>query len=416
MTALINLESSQRRNLLFLFFTALLFWINITSLLPTLPTYIEDIGATRQQLGLVMGCVAIGLLPSRPNLGWLADYRSRKLVILIGSFTASVVAFSYIFAHSIPLLMILRVFHGVSLAAFTTGYSTLIIDLSPPKQRGELIGYMSLAVPIGMGIGPALGGFLEAGFGYTALFMVSGSASLFSLILASQVQEAKRSAVKSESSFANSQPVRSFNQLLQTSSLIIPALILLLIGLLFGTLSTFLPLFIRDIKLDLNTGLFYSAAAIASFAVRVFVGKASDTLGRGLFITMSLTCYGISMVMLALATTPQLFILAAIIEGTGAGLLIPMMLALMSDRCYANERGKVSAFCIGGFDLGIAMAGPILGSLGTFLSYRDLFSLAASFAVFALVLFLTQSNKNLVYSFRFALGKAQDAYALESKT
>lgn len=55
--------------------------------------------------------------------------------------------------------MINRAFHGVSIAAFTTGYSALVVDLSPPKQKGELIGYMSLAVPIGMAIGPAMGIF-----------------------------------------------------------------------------------------------------------------------------------------------------------------------------------------------------------------------------------------------------------------
>lgn len=57
--------------------------------------------------------------------------------------------------------MINRAFHGVSIAAFTTGYSALVVDLSPPKQKGELIGYMSLAVPIGMAIGPAMGGIFR---------------------------------------------------------------------------------------------------------------------------------------------------------------------------------------------------------------------------------------------------------------
>jgi len=38
----------------------------------------------------------------------------------------------------------------------------------------------------------------------------------------------------------------------------IPALVLLLVGLAFGALSTFAPLFIKSVGVDLNVGLFYS--------------------------------------------------------------------------------------------------------------------------------------------------------------
>ncbi|NJQ96982.1 MAG: MFS transporter, partial [Hydrococcus sp. CSU_1_8] len=81
-------------------------------------------------------------------------------------------------AQSIYPLMAIRAFHGISIAAFTTGYSALVVDISPLKQRGELIGYMSLAVPIGMAIGPALGGYLQDSIGYTPLFLVSAGLGL----------------------------------------------------------------------------------------------------------------------------------------------------------------------------------------------------------------------------------------------
>jgi len=46
---------------------------------------------------------------------------------------------------------------------------------------------------------------------------------------------------------------------------------MLLVGLAFGALSTFVPLFIKSVGVDLNAGLFYTAAAIASFSVRSMV-------------------------------------------------------------------------------------------------------------------------------------------------
>jgi MFS family permease len=191
-------------------------------------------------------------------------------------------------------------------------------------------------------------------------------------------------------------------------------MVLLMIGLVFGTLVAFLPLFIKELQLDFNIGLYYTATAIASFVVRLVVAPVSDRYGRGLFISGALVCYIISMVLLAQAHTPTMFMLSAIAEGSGAGVLIPLTLALISDRSYANERGKVFALCMGGFDVGIAVGGPTFGFFAEVLGgYQGIFSLAAALAFVALIIFMTQTGKNLRHSLNFALGKVPDVYALD---
>ena len=414
------LESSTKQKLIYLFFAGLLFWISITLLLPTLPTYIQSVGGTTRQVGIVMGSFAIGLLASRTWLGKVADRRSRKIVILIGSVVAALAPLFYVSADSVFALGLIRAFHGISIAAFTIGYSALVVDLAPLKYRGTLIGHMNLAVPIGMSIGPALGGFLQAngkqyvpeGSGYEILFAVSAVCGILAFALSSQI---KATALPdADPTIASNQTQRHLRAFAQDHALIIPAVVLLLIGLVFGTLAAFLPLFVKHLQLDFNVGLFYTAVAITSFSVRLFVGKASDRYGRGLFISMGLVCYVISMAILTVAQTPMMFILAAIAEGAGAGVLIPLTLALVSDRSYANERGKVFAFCMGGFDVGIALGGPTFGFLDGILGgYRGIFALAAVLATVALIIFMTQASKDIKHSFDFALGKAPDVYALD---
>ncbi|WP_036483690.1 MFS transporter [Myxosarcina sp. GI1] len=418
------LEANTKRNLAILFFTGLLFWISITLLLPTLPAYVQDVGGTTQQVGLVMGSFAIGLLCSRTWLGRVADRRSRKIVILIGLTVAAIAPICYSIVQSIGGLAAIRAFHGISIASFTIGYSALVVDFAPRQQRGELIGYMNLAVPTGMSIGPALGGFLQAysarwqwdflaeGTGYEVIFWTSSLCGITGFVLASRLQEAAGNKEILEKEPINSSD-RNFWELSQNPALVIPATILLLVGLVFGTMVAFLPLFVRELDIAFNVGLFYTTVAIASFSVRLFAGKASDRYGRGLFISGSLICYIISMTLLANAETAPTLLLAALAEGAGAGILIPLTLALISDRSYANERGKVFALCMSGFDLGIALAGPVLGALAFSLGYRGLFSLAACLALTALVIFVTQSSKNIRQSFNFALGKVRDAYAID---
>lgn len=410
-----SLEPENLRNLLVLFATGLFFWTSITTLLPTLPAYIFDVGGTTQQVGLVMGCFAIGLLFSRTWLGQLADQKSRKLVVLIGTLVGATAPLGYLFVQSIYPMMVIRAYHGISIAAFTTGFSTLVVDLSPVKQRGELIGYMSLAIPVGMAIGPALGGYLQEGLGYQTLFLVSAGLGILGFVLASCIGEQKKPLVCSLPTETEIVPKRSrgFWEIAIAPSIVIPSLILLLIGMLFGTLASFLPLFVRALDLELNVGLYYMAAAIASFSVRFFIGGASDRYGRGLFISISLICYGISMLLLALTESPELFLVSAILEGAGGGILMPMVLALLSDRSYSDERGKVYAVGTGGFDVGVAIAGPVLGALSSSIGYRGMFLMTACFALISLLVFITQSNKTLSYSLRFALGKGKDLYALE---
>lgn len=447
-----SIEKSKLINLQILFFCALFFWASLTCLLPTLPAYIQDIGATAKQVGYVMGCFAIGLLLSRVWLGKLADdgliqlikdiklnsaitnfftrilrkfigklvdYPSRKIVIIIGTLVATVAPMGYLMLNSIPELMVIRAFHGISIAAFTTGYSALVVDLSPPKQRGELIGYMSLAVPIGMAIGPAVGGFLQEYTSYQVLFTVSSSCGILSSILATQIREFE-SSPKYEKS-ANVIPLkrnksndRTFKQIIFNPSFLVPTTVLLLIGCLFGTLVTFLPLYLRYIGLTLNIGLFYTAAAIASFIVRFISGQASDKHGRGIFISISIICYILSMTLLTFVQSNNILLLSAILEGTGAGMLVPIILALISDRCSATERGKVFAICVSGFDVGVALGGPVLGSLVLDLGYRVMFGITAIMAIMALIIFVGFSNKDMTNSWRFALGDAPDLYALQT--
>jgi len=423
----IALERHKRRNLILLFGSGLLFWLSMTSLLPVLPAYIQDVSpgsvtlewwgfrwflSVESQVGLVMGCFAVGLLLSRSRVGRLADIRGRKVAVLIGTTVVALAPLGYLFVESIPLLMVLRGFHGISIAAFTTGYSALVVDLSPLKHRGELIGYMSLVVPIGMSMGPAVGGYMSTGFGYGPLFVASAIAGLLALIFASLVQEDFTALVRDKDS-SPAQAKQRFWQLLTSRSLRVPAAIMMLIGLLFGTLITFLPLYFRASGIDLNIGLFYTGTAIASFVVRLLTGSASDRYGRGLFITVSLICYGVSMILLAIAQTGVTFLLAAMLEGCGAGMLIPMAIALMSDRSQNHERGLVYAICIGGFDLGIAIGGPVLGLFANSIGYRGLYFLASGFAWLALIIFVTQGGKNLPHSWRFATGRAKDCFALD---
>lgn len=429
MTVFSSLSPSVRLNLGVLFVSGLCFWAALAGLLPTLPLFIETLGGSGQQVGIVMASFAIGLLTARPTLARLADERGRKLVLVIGMVALAAAPFGYwlvlLLPHTVTTLSLLgqpltvdwsiltmmglRAFHGLSIAAFVVAYSALVIDVSPPANRGELIGYMSLVNPVGMALGPALGGFLYTASGFTLAFLTMGGLGLAGLGLITLLREPERPP-EADTPQAESQ---LFWRLLGTGRVRVPAIILLLVGLAFGTLSTFVPLYVREAGLSLNVGLIYTASAIASFSSRLLVGRASDRHGRGRFITASLACYTVAMLLFWLADSAPEFLLAGLVQGLAAGTLIPMIAALMADRSHPNERGRMFGLAMVGFDLGIALAGPILGWVADLVSFRGSFGLACLMTLLGLVIFVTASSKDMAHSLRFSLSHGRDVYAVD---
>ncbi|MCS6815591.1 MAG: MFS transporter, partial [Cyanobacteria bacterium] len=149
MKVLTTLEPQTRQDLLVLFMAGLLFWTSLALLLPVLPLFVSDLGGTEQQVGFVMGAFAVGLVMSRRWIGRWTDQYGRKLVMLIGLGVVAIAPLGYLVLYNIPSHILphipamigIRAFHGISIAAFTTAYSALIVDISPVDKRGELLGY-----------------------------------------------------------------------------------------------------------------------------------------------------------------------------------------------------------------------------------------------------------------------------------
>lgn len=409
MKAFNTFDADLRRNLLILFTAGLLFWSSTAAFLPTLPLYIEDVGGSKQEIGIVMGGFAIGLLLFRPMLGKLADQHGRKLVLLIGLTVAAIAPFGYLAFTSIPVLFWLRIFHGISIAAFTTGYTALVADLAPIAIRGEIISYMSLTAPIGLAVGPALGGYLHASLGYSPFFLFTAIVAAIGVLCALQVMNPPLNPQ------LQSKPQNSnFWQILLSSRVRIPAIVMLLVGTSVGAVHVFVALFIKSTEVNFNGGWFFTVAAISSFTIRIFTGRASDRVGRGLFITLGIAAYTLSCLILWQANSNHAFLISAIVEGCGGGTVISMTTTMMADRSLPQERGQIFAICMAGLDLGIAIAAPIFGYVSEQVGYRNMFGYSAALTFLALLIFVSLCNKNFSSSLRFALGRGEDAYSLNN--
>jgi len=149
-----------------------------------LPTLATAFSATFQQAQWVVLAYLLSVTTMVVGVGKLADAVGRRRMLLAGValFTAASVACSL--APSLPILVIARAVQGLGAASMMALTIAFVGETVPQEGIGRAMGLLGTMSAVGTAIGPALGGFLIAGFGWRALFLVSLPLGLAALYLA----------------------------------------------------------------------------------------------------------------------------------------------------------------------------------------------------------------------------------------
>jgi predicted MFS family arabinose efflux permease len=147
------------------------------------------IGSDEAGLGLVVGAFGITTLILRPFAGRLADRRGRRPLLIGGALLFALVMLAHAVTTSLPVLIGLRLALGVAEAVFfVAGYAALA-DLAPPGRSGEALSYNSLALYLGIALGPALGQLLVDAGGFASAWVGGSALCLLAAALALRMPE-----------------------------------------------------------------------------------------------------------------------------------------------------------------------------------------------------------------------------------
>src|SRR5450432_372447 len=114
------------------------------------------------------------LFVASPIAGWYADNSSsRRLPLLIGLLALAGATLILCLARNVGLLITGRVLQGLSAAIVWTTGQALLVDTVGQKDIGQIMGYVSISMSLGILIAPLLGGVVYNRAGYFAVYYMA---------------------------------------------------------------------------------------------------------------------------------------------------------------------------------------------------------------------------------------------------
>ena len=331
-------------------------------LIPTLPIYLSRLGSTEVEIGVLIGSLSVSSLILRPFVGRGLVKIPERHFMIAGAVIFALASVAYLFAFPFWPFLVVRLFQGIGIGLFYTASSTFIANISPEAHRGQSLSYFYLAFNISFALAPSFGMFLINAFTFNILFLLCLGISLSSLLLTTRLR--KRPIEPVENSSKQDEPFLS-------REAIPSAIMAFLAHIIWGALTAFFPLYAIQTGVA-NPGFFFAAYAIVLILGRALGARILDLYDREKIILPCLTTYIISMIILAYSKTLPMFILVAVIWGSGNAFLMPTLVAYALDRAVSSPGTVMGTFTAIG-DLGVALGPVIMAIILRFTSYPTMF-------------------------------------------
>ncbi|MSQ15628.1 MAG: MFS transporter [Dehalococcoidia bacterium] len=371
-------ESLLTRDFIMMSLATLTAFGGMSLLIPVMPVYVLGLGGSTSDIGLVISLFAAVSILFRPFTGRASDMYGSRNTVIVGAVITLVASSLYIWPVGIPVLLLIRVLHGIGISILSTGAFAYMAEIAPADRRGEAIGLFGMTLSLSFAVGPLLGSIIHSNFGFVALFSVLTAGALISGVLSYFVRPSAKDDSTALASF-------SFGALINRDALL-PGVLLFCMASSFAPIATLLPLFSQERELA-DPGVFFFVQATSIFISRGFAGRLSDNYGRIAVIMPSLLIVAAGVTVLGLSSSAWMFLLAAAIHGTGVGALQPTAIAMAIDRTDRKSVGSAMATVNIFLDFGFAVGAYMVGTLAAYTSISNLYLGEGVVVITGMVLF-----------------------------
>jgi multidrug resistance protein len=341
----LNTVPGASPRLFILFITAFVDMVGLTMILPLLPFYATNFGASATVVGFLIAAFSVAQLVVAPVWGRVSDRSGRRPAILAGLVVTALAYLLFALAGSIGTLLLSRVVQG--LGGGTIGVvQAYVADASSPDQRTRSLGWLSAVTSLGAVAGPAFGSLMIEVGGPTAPGLAA--AALAALVAAfgwrflgesrDLVTPPERTGVPRPTGPAT--VVRVLTHWREPSSRLI-WIYAIGIGAFYGTGPT-VPLLLAERfgVTERSAGYFIMYLGAMGVVVRsLILGRAVDRLGEARLSRLGILLLAAGLGLTGLARSFALLAVGFTLTPFGTAFLFPCVTGMLSRAVSARERG-----------------------------------------------------------------------------
>lgn len=371
--------------------TNILVFMGFQMLVTGLPVYLAQLGANSMQVGLTTTMATVGAVICRPLTGALVDRYGRKGFLVAGFVVMALCCVCYAVFPLVGVILAIRFVHGLGWGFASTANSTIVADILPKPRFGEGMGYFSMTNSLAMALGPALAMWLVESGNSELMIGVAGALTV-AAILGSCIAFA----------FYHEPPrdtTRTLGQALTVKAMfersaVFPSLVVMLLSLSFGTISTFIAVMGAERGIE-NLGVYFIVYSLVNVVTRPLVGRWVDRHGFYALGIFSSLCVAASIALIAFANSLALICLAGALVGFGMGTAMCVLNTMAVATAAPPSRGAATSTYLFFFNGGMAVGTFVGGILVDAIGYTGMFLAMAAMAVVACVAFIAGGKERI---------------------
>ena len=336
--------------------------LGFSLILPFLPFYVEELGATPLTYGLILASFSLLQFISAPVMGRLSDHYGRKPMLVFSQLSTFLSFIILAYADSIWLVFLSRIVDGALGSNFTIAQAYLS-DISSKENRSKAFALSGVAFGAGFMIGPAVGGSL-AKISHSLPSFLAAGASFMTIIMTMFLlpETVKRSKdirlnikifqfgdfVKYFSNPRISTKLTQFFSYVLTHSMYVTSLAFYAERVL-GFDSA-------------NIGFLLTYVGVISIVLRGFLlPRLIDTFGELRLLYFGVISVLVSMFSLVFLDKWWMFLISSTLFAAGSGISRPLFMGEISRRAPGKEQGAIMGVA-GSLGSLSQIIGPLVGT------------------------------------------------------
>jgi MFS transporter, DHA1 family, multidrug resistance protein len=378
-----------------LFFAIFTTVTGVGIVVPLLPVYANDIGASGIYVGLIFGSFSISRTFLLPVFGRLSDKKGRKPFIIIGLFAYTLISIVFVFSENVETLILLRFIQGAASAMILPVVQAYVGEITPKGQEGYAMGLFNLSMFLSLSLGPLMGGSIKDIWSLDAAFVCMGVFSLVGLLLCMFLLP----PVSKEKMQENSNIIVPWSNLLKDRILISIFIFRFAYIACIGVIWCFLPVF-ADIEFGLSgslTGVLVMLGVFVAGLLQLPMGWAADRVNKNIMIITGGIFSTIGMLLPYWSSSFLDLVVAVIIFGIGGGISMPAIMAYaVINGDEKKAMGSVMSIMTVAHSLGMLTGSMAAGLAMDFLSLRLSFPCGTLIMLLGTLIFWIVINEKLI--------------------